>query len=272
MNVFESLPEELLLEQLLLLPPEDVISACRINRQFAEVGRKVNLWIRLIRRDLPLVELNANPKKIYLAGLKIRREFPEVSWIELKDPIAFCNYMSIHLNDSERFRNMSRDPVLATFILLESKADGNYCSTIFNDPEIASIFFKTLHPIHVDKSRPVLQYRRIDGTTHITDITDPLIRSDIVEVIVHLIESQQELKAVTVDFGMEEALRNMGKGIDPSMAYTDRYLLLYRRPNGIVHVFELPSWYKPRWIRPIRHEPEPPRERELANLRSGAYF
>lgn len=95
---FESLPEELLIEQLLLLPPEDVISTCQTNRQFAQVCRRQDLWIRLLRRDLPLLKLTreSNPKILYLTGMMIVKNIPELKLAYLEDPIAFYNYSINH--------------------------------------------------------------------------------------------------------------------------------------------------------------------------------
>ena len=59
------LPDELLVEQLLLLPPGDVFRLCSVDARFARICRNPVLWIRLLQRDFPYLTPGTNPKELY---------------------------------------------------------------------------------------------------------------------------------------------------------------------------------------------------------------
>lgn len=58
---FADLPEELIIEQLLSLPIEDINRACQINVQFAQLCNNPHLWRQLIMRDLPQINITEEP-------------------------------------------------------------------------------------------------------------------------------------------------------------------------------------------------------------------
>ena len=49
----ESLPNELIVEQLYRLPIEAVLSYCRVDRRRARICQNENLWMNLVLRDYP---------------------------------------------------------------------------------------------------------------------------------------------------------------------------------------------------------------------------
>lgn len=62
------LPEELLVEQLMLLPIQDVLQVCRINQQFARICERKDFWYRRIWADFPEHQLTYqvdDPQALY---------------------------------------------------------------------------------------------------------------------------------------------------------------------------------------------------------------
>lgn len=64
---FADLPDELLIEHLLLLPPAEIARTCQVDRRFARICREPYLWVRLMQRDFPEVDLQdvEDPRKFY---------------------------------------------------------------------------------------------------------------------------------------------------------------------------------------------------------------
>lgn len=65
------LPSELLIEQLILLQIEDVLSACETNRQFNEICQRRDFWYRRIQKDFPEYNLAppsevSDPRRLYI--------------------------------------------------------------------------------------------------------------------------------------------------------------------------------------------------------------
>ena len=223
---FDSLPQELLLEQLLLLPPEDVIKACRINRQFAEVGRRVDLWIRLIRRDLPLVNPDKDPKKIYLAAIMIKRRFPEVRWIDLEDPIAFCDYSL----ENSKF-------VHCVWNLFSSHGTINYIRA-----NLRNISWNQQYGFHEDLplafGNPPIYFPNI--------LVEPILG----EVLLHKIQREHpQIYQAVIENLLKERVRLEARKIrEEKLRYTLRdgqYLFQYQLPDGSLHSIDLSKLYLP---------------------------
>lgn len=82
------LPEEVLLEQSMLLPIEDVLAACESNRQFARICQRRDFWYRRTQKDFPEYTLLPpsevpDPRALYIWLYGIRRTYRDRIWHEL---------------------------------------------------------------------------------------------------------------------------------------------------------------------------------------------
>lgn len=82
MSSFKDLPDELLVEQLLLHPIELILQFCKADRRFAGICQKDYLWRRLLRRDFPCVNVMGlpNPREVYFEAQATPKRIQEFPW------------------------------------------------------------------------------------------------------------------------------------------------------------------------------------------------
>lgn len=220
----ESLPEELLIEQLLLLPPESVLTACQTNRQFAQVCSQPSLWIRLLKRDLPLAQIKGDPRKIYQAALMIKRRFPQVSWLDLVDPIAFYNY---------------------------SLKNDNFIRRVWN------LFALPWRIEMITQNLGILEWNPVDGLTpHLIlelgnpyiDFPNIFVEPIIGEVLLNMFQRQHpEIYNSVIELVLKEAARRESRifreKILTGPMSEGQYVFQYYLPDGTLHGIDLTEAY-----------------------------
>lgn len=224
MTSFESLPEELLIEQLLILPPEDVLNACQTSRQFAQVCRRSHLWIRLIKRDLPLVRVDQDPRKIYQAALRIRERFPEVSWLDLADPVALYNY---------------------------SLKNGNFIQRVwdlFNLPWRIEMITNNLGILGWDTVNGLIPHFNLDFGNPPIDFPNIFLEPVIGEVLLNMFQRQHpEIYHAVIEMVLKERnRRETRKFREETLAEPlsqGQYVFEYRLPDGTLHGIDLTKFY-----------------------------
>lgn len=156
---FEELPDEILIEQMLLLTPQDVVNACQVDRQFARVCQRPNLWIRLIRRDFPEVDLRDvdDPRRFYVYNIN-QIDAVRGLWTALNDPgniRQLASYFPYNSgNYAIRFDSpfvpystmfTPTYPALPGIISIGNGAWFSFVGVIALDPVLGPVFLRMLH-------------------------------------------------------------------------------------------------------------------------------
>jgi len=144
------LPPELIIDHMLKLPIEDILTYCQTNRQINQICQTDYLWSQLIQRDYPQVEYelgNRTSKEVYFMIRPINVYFNKLRissrMFDIEDLPRFIAYL-MQSDNIAFYVNANKEIVgLQTLAGVDPQLNLNDVSNVF----IYNIMFDNLAPI-----------------------------------------------------------------------------------------------------------------------------
>ena len=209
---FSDLPVELLMEELLLLPVNDILNLCQTNQRLAGVCQGELLWFRLLQRDFPEVDLIdiGDLRSFYLNNIVHVRSIRAI-WQLVKNPVRFLPMVDFIISQPGMDRAITVSlpgpghPQHWSLYIRDLFKDPDYTPALLNlidrlypeigpriPQEVRQLWQLTAQKRRLDqrlrRGQLLLRYPAEDGTIQTLDLTEflrthPHLRGEIAEII-----------------------------------------------------------------------------------------